>query len=708
MLTNNLHQLEADLWEAADQLRANSKLTAGEYSMPVLGLIFLRHATNRYEVVRKEIAAGLPARGGRARPIRREDFQGRGAIFLPEETHYAYLTALPEQADIGQAINNAMDAIGQESAMLQGALPKEYTRFEPDLLRRLLRIFNSEALKTASGDVFGRIYEYFLNKFAQTGAQEGGEFFTPPALVRTIVNVIEPDHGLVFDPACGSGGMFVHTGHFIEQQGRSPSAAVTFYGQEKSDTNTRLARMNLAVHGLEGRIIQGNTFYEDPHELQGRCDFVMANPPFNVDGVNPEAIKNDARLFTRKKIPGVNKKTGGVSNANYLWIQYFYSFLNDGGRAGFVMASSASDAGHGEKEIRQEIIRTGAVDVMVAIGTNFFYTRSLPCTLWFFDRGKPTARRDKVLMIDARHIYRVISRKLRDFSEEQLQNISAVVWLYRGEQHRYLGLVRDYLTQTQRQATRLEAVIGGLDPPLDCLSALLTRFERALEPDDEAGRSAEAGAAFRAALAEQTETLAAFRAGRNSLLNDLRAHLAWFAKQSGRLAGNAEQRAGQARFEPFVPRLRALQKHLGELSKLSLRPLELAEKELNARQHPAWDGKAVREARAGLEDQREAALALIRDILYFFHQIAWLQTRFPEARYADIPGLCKEVGLAEIAQHDSSLTPGRYVGLAPPETGDDEEFEERLREIHVELAGLNEEAAGLAAKIQANFEELGI
>lgn len=489
----NISQLESSLWEAADQLRANSKLNANEYSMPVLGLIFLRHATNRFKAVKVEIEKTLPSRGGKKRPITKDDFKGKAAIFLPEEAQYDFILNLPESADIGTGINAAMKAIEDEIEMLQGVLPKDYTSFEPELLYNLVRIFDREELRTATGDVFGRIYEYFLNKFAMSGAQEGGEFFTPPSLVRTIVNMIEPDRGIVLDPACGSAGMFVQTGHFLENRGddtaQTPvggfanlrgvsktAAKITFYGQEKSDTNTRLARMNLAVHALEGTIRQGNSFYDRWEELLAKCDFVMSNPPFNVDGVSPEKVKTDSRLFTQKKIPGISSKTKAVSNANYLWIQYFYSYLNERGRAGFVMASSASDAGHGEKDIREELIATQAVDIIISIGTNFFYTKSLPCTLWFFDKGKPAQRKDKVLMIDARNIYRVVTRKIRDFSEEQLQNITAIAWLYRGQQERYLGLVQEYLNKTHTEAGTIEGALTQLEEPLVKLMQLLQAF----------------------------------------------------------------------------------------------------------------------------------------------------------------------------------------------------------------------------------------
>jgi len=352
-----------------------------------------------------------------------------------------------------------MKSIEAEYEVLQDVLPKEYMLFESDLLFRLIRIFNDPLLDNVFGDVFGRIYEYFLNKFAMSGAQEGGEFFTPPSLVNTIVNIIEPNHGTVFDPACGSAGMFVQTAHFIEENLHTEaSQKVTFYGQEKADTNTKLAKMNIAVHGLDANIMQGNSFYKDHHDLVGECDFVMANPPFNVDGVDKkkESVKNDPRLPF-----GLPKN----DNANYLWIQYFYKYLNQNGRAGFVMASSASDAGHSEKTIRQQLVETGSVDVMVSIGTKFFYTRSLPCAIWFFDRSKEldADRADKTLMLDLRDVYRKVSSNLHDFTDEQLQNIHAIVALYRGDKSlfkRTLDSYKQNATQHLKEAnTILKAMV---------------------------------------------------------------------------------------------------------------------------------------------------------------------------------------------------------------------------------------------------------
>ncbi len=420
-----------------------SKLTATEYSFPVLGIIFLRHAYNRFIKAKLEIEKSLPVHPVRGvRPIVKNDFLTAKAIFLPENAQWENIVDLPDSADLGEYINEAMRNIESEHEDLVGVLPKSYNLFEKDLLQRLIRIFNDESLDNITGDIFGKIYEYFLNKFAMSGAQEGGEFFTPPSLVKTIVNIIEPKEGVVLDPAVGSAGMFVQTAHFIEEKGFDASNKVTFYGQEKTDTNTKLAKMNIAVHGLDADIVQGNTFYEDKHELVGKCNFVMANPPFNVDGVdkNKDSVKNDARLPFG--LPNND-------NANYLWIQYFYSYLNENGRAGFVMASSASDAGHSEKLIRQKLVETGAVDVIVSIGNKFFYSVTLPCSLWFFDRAKekdPT-RADQTLMLDLRNVYRKVSSRIHDFTQEHLDNIHAIVGLYRGDNTLFKKLIEQYKTE---------------------------------------------------------------------------------------------------------------------------------------------------------------------------------------------------------------------------------------------------------------------
>ena len=417
----DIQNIENRLWSAADQLWANSGLKPSEFSVPVLGLIFLRYAEVKFNKAEKQLSGKSTGR----RTIGKTDYQALGIMFLPEEARLSNILKLPEWADIGKALDDAMRAIEAENESLKGVLPKEYTRFDKAMLVTLLKNFNSIPM-AIEGDAFGKIYEYFLGKFAMKEGQKGGEFFTPTSIVKLIVEVIEPFHGLIYDPACGSGGMFVQSAAFVENHKKNPSTEISIYGEEKTGGTVRLCKMNLAVHGLEGDIKEGNTYYEDIHKSLGRFDFVMANPPFNVSGVDKERIKDDPRFAL-----GMPK----TDNANYLWIQIFYNTLNATGRAGFVMANSASDARGSEMEIRKSLIEAGAVDVMIAVGSNFFYTVTLPCTLWFFDKGKrDNTRKGNVLFIDARHLYRQIDRAHRDFTPEQVEFIANIVRLYRGEE----------------------------------------------------------------------------------------------------------------------------------------------------------------------------------------------------------------------------------------------------------------------------------
>ena len=454
----NIRKLEAELWESADLLRAGSKLTSNQYCMPVLGLIFLRYAYSRFKKVEAEILKNRPSRGGRVMPVEASDFSAKSALFLPKEAQYEYLVNLPENIaaaglinkdghpmnSLGEVVNNAMQLIEDQSEQLTGVLPKSYTDFTDELLAELLRIFNNSALDDVGGDIVGRIYEYFLNKFAKNIASDDGVFFTPKSLVKMIVNIIEPKQGVLLDCACGSGGMFVQSGDFVNAAGMNANSTMTFYGQEKVEYNAQLCLMNMAVHGLTGVIKSGNeanTFYHDAHNLNGCCDYIMANPPFNVDKVKAESCESAGRLPFG--LPSVNKNKE-VGNANYLWISYFYSYLNEHGRAGFVMASSATDSQGKDKDIREKLIKTGHVDVMISVGNNFFYTKSLPCSLWFFDKAKGEAIRDKVLFIDVRNYYTVVDRTLNEWSEWQLKNLNAIVWLYRGETDKYTALLQEY------------------------------------------------------------------------------------------------------------------------------------------------------------------------------------------------------------------------------------------------------------------------
>lgn len=421
MAQNHIAELEKRLWSVADELRANSDLKSSEYSPPVLGLIFLKYADYRFTKQEKILAEKSSGR----RKIGKTDYQAAGVMFLPDEARFSYLLNLPEGADIGKAINEAMKAIEKENEDLKGILPKTYNRFDNNLLVELLKAMSSIPADI-EGDAFGKIYEYFLGEFAKKEGQQGGEFFTPTSVVKLIVSVIEPFHGKIFDPACGSGGMFVQSAEFVEEHKKKAIDAISIYGQEKTRETVNLCKMNLAVHGLSGDVLQGNSYYEDLHDMVGKFDFVMANPPFNVNRIDKERIKND-----RKRFPfGMPN----VDNGNYLWIQLFYSALSQKGRAGFVMANSASDARASEQELRKKLIEERAMDVVIAVGSNFFYTVTLPCTLWFLDNGKKkTDRKDRVLFIDARKIFVQVDRAHREYSPEQIEFISNIVRLYRGE-----------------------------------------------------------------------------------------------------------------------------------------------------------------------------------------------------------------------------------------------------------------------------------
>ena len=441
----NIRKLEADLWESADLLRAGSKLTSSQYCMPVLALLFLRYAYSRFKMVEAELLKNRPSRGGRVMPVEASDFAAKSALYLPREAQFDYLVNLSDDQPLGEAVNHAMTLVEEQSEQLTGILPKSYTMFSDELLRELLRIFNNKTLDEIGGDVIGRIYEYFLSKFAKAVASDDGVFFTPKSLVKMLVNVLEPKQGIMLDPACGSGGMFVQTGDFVNAGGMNANTQMTFYGQEKVEYNAQLCLMNMAVHGLNGRIVSGdeaNSFYHDAHNLAGKCDYVMANPPFNVDKVKSESTSAAGRLPFG--LPGVNAKTKEIGNANYLWISYFYAYLNDHGRAGFVMASSATDSANKDRDIREKLVLTGDVDVMVSVGNNFFYTLSLPCSLWFFDKAKRLENKNRVLFIDARNYYTVVDRTLNEWSEWQLKNLQAIVHLYRRETDKYRQLVAEY------------------------------------------------------------------------------------------------------------------------------------------------------------------------------------------------------------------------------------------------------------------------
>lgn len=656
----NIRKLETKLWDAADLLRAGSKVTSQEYCMPVLGIIFLRYAFSRFKYVEAELLKDRPSRNGRVLPVEAADFKTKSAIFLPKEAQYEYLVNLPDNTDIAKKINEAMELIEQQAPQLAGILPKNYSILQGELLRELLRTFNDSELNEIKDDVIGRIYEYFLNKFAPAVASDDGVFFTPKSLVRMIVNIIEPSKGIVLDPACGSGGMFVSSADFTEANGINANASMTFYGQEKVEYNAKLCIMNMAVHGLNAKILYGdeaNSFYHDAHNLAGCCDFVMANPPFNVDKVKSESCQNAGRLPFG--LPGVNAKTKEVSNGNYLWISYFYAYLNEKGRAGFVMASSATDSQGKDKEIRRQLVESGHVDVILSVGNNFFYTKSLPCTLWFFDKGKTAELQDKVLFIDARNYFHVVDRTLNDWTPWQMKNMNAVVWLYRGERKKYKALLSEYRRQIQKEGkSLLNHLIVFLMYVLD--SDLRKRFEKQMKD-----------------LNRQEKT--------SDNYNDT---LEYYISMEAELKKICEEQLNH-----YLSWTNKAKKAV--LEKLKLGPSIHEYKKTVQLFVNTFLGDA---------NQEES----IQHIAETIRQYLWLTDKFGlEGDYRDIPGFCKIADRAEIEEKGYSLTPGAYVGVeAVKEDGVD--FHARMREIHAELLSLQAESDRLMQTISKNFKEMGL
>ncbi|MBQ8606532.1 MAG: SAM-dependent DNA methyltransferase [Clostridia bacterium] len=653
----NIRKLETELWEAADLLRADSKVTSQEYCMPVLGLIFLRYAYSRFKFVEAEILKNRPVRNGRVLPVEADDFKTKSAIFLPEEARYDYLLNLPDNTDMGQAINHAMELVEAQSAQLKGILPKNYTILQNDLLRELLRIFNNSAFNEMKDDIIGRIYEYFLNKFAPAVASDDGVFFTPKSLVRMIVNIIEPTHGTVLDPACGSGGMFVSSADFIEQYGANANTAMTFFGQEKVEYNAKLCIMNMAVHGLNAKIVSGdeaNSFYHDAHNLEGSCDYVMANPPFNVDKVKSETAQNAGRLPFG--LPSVNKNKE-VGNANYLWISYFHAYLNETGRAGFVMASSATDSQGKDKDIREQLINTGDVDVMLSVGNNFFYTKSLPCTLWFFDKAKRSENKDKVLFIDARNYYTVVDRTLNEWSEWQMKNLNAIVWLYRGEVDKYRKLLDDYCDAIRSELKALEFQTKIISNKIDSsyyasLWTFLNGFDSEKRPWGSIYDCMSCESEITGFATLQKEMVSSF-------IKDIENQFA--TKPEKQWTGFAKE-LGRSKWRSYKKNLQNLLEH------------NLAE------------------------------LDSIKDII---NNARWLVDKFHDGEYQDVLGLCKRASRAEIAEKGYSLTPGAYVGVAPV-VDDGVDFAARMAEIHSELITLQAESNELMDTISKNMKEMGL
>jgi type I restriction enzyme M protein len=686
MTSAALKQLEKDLWAAADNLRANSDLKSSEYSTPVLGLIFLKFADNKYRQHEKAILEEYSKLKGtrREKPISEIAIEKCG-FYLPDQARYEYLLKLPEEKDIAKAIKQAMTAIEEFKPELQGVLPKDayisLTRTDKTIPKQLLKSF-ADIPADASGDVFGQIYEYFLGNFALAEGQGGGEFFTPRSVVRLMVEIIEPHNGKVFDPACGSGGMFVQSAHFIEQHrselANGDAGDIYVCGQEKALETVRLAKMNLAVNGLRGEIKQANTYSEDPYGSFGKFDYVLANPPFNVDDVPLSTVEKDKRFNTygipRNKGKAKKKDQGKetVPNANYLWISLFATSLKPKGRAALVMANSASDARHSEADIRKTLIEKNLIYGMLTLPSNMFYTVTLPATLWFFDKAKQD---DRILFIDTRNIFTQIDRAHREFSEDQIQNIAIISRLHKGRREEFVKLIDRYFSQGMKKLvenkTRVEPITQQLLEVLEDASAKESVAD----------------------LVKQWSALP-------RLQKQYEGYIEKNIKEKSVDKKNQDQHTLRAAFDPFFA---ALHEGLKALDK-------------TVRHHEKEQAEQARaEGKRTTTDRKTKALKTALNALHeevktaesYYKHIYWLEDRFPKAEYEDVTGLCKLATPAEVKEQDYSLNPGRYVGVVIEEDGKtEEEFVTDLLAINDEVTRLNGEARGLEAVIAHNVRQV--
>ncbi len=694
MNTDQLKQLEKDLWSAADNLRANSDLKSTEYATPVLGLIFLKFADNNYARAEQAINAEYKSLQGKRNEKSIEDIAiEKCGFYLPPHARYDYLLNLPEKEDVAKQIKQAMQDIEKYKPELDGVLPKdEYvplTRTDRTIPAQLLKTF-SNIPRDASGDILGKIYEYFLGNFALAEGQGGGAFFTPTSVVKLMVEIIEPYKGTVYDPACGSGGMFVQSQQFVANYRKELAALgeqhdenqLYVYGQEKTLDTVKLAKMNIAVNGLRGEIRQANSYAEDPFSGFGRFDFVMANPPFNVDDVPIATVEADPRFNTygiprnKTKLKTADKGKETVPNANYLWINLFAASLKDKGRAALVMANSASDARHSEADIRQSLIKNNLIYGMLTLPSNMFYTVTLPATLWFFDKAKQD---NKILFIDARNIFTQIDRAHREFNEEQIQNIAIISKLHKGKRNAFIRLVDSYfgkgmalLSENQQQ----------VQPVCTQLLEVLTESEGKRAVSD---------------LVKQWQALAALQ----------QSHLAYTQGVRGKLSKadevdhiNQAQHQLRATFDTLFDSLHSGLKALDKIVRQHEKTKAEAAKADGKRSTTDRETKKLKDALELLH--KEVKLAET-----YFKHIHWLQERFPKAEYEDVTGLCKLATPEEVKEQDYSLNPGRYVGVVIEEDGKtEEEFISELILINDEIEKLNSIAKENERIISLNIKQL--
>ena len=733
MTTEELKKLEDDLWTAATRMRADSDLKLSEFATPVLGLIFLKFADNKYSAVEDEIKAELKAQENsrRQREIHEIAIEKCG-FYLPKESRYDYLLNLPEKEDIAKAIKHAMSEIERFKPELKDTLPQdEYydlTRTEKTLPKTLLKTF-SDIPKDATGDIFGKIYEFFLGKFALAEGQGGGEFFTPTSVVKYMVEVIEPYQGTIFDPACGSGGMFVQSSHFIDQRKKelhnSDEKDLYVYGTEKTLETVKLAKMNIAVSGLRGSVIQANAYYEDPHEASGKFDYVMANPPFNVKDVNYDRVKDDKRFNTygipQNKSTGKKKKEGDanlVPNANYMWMNLFATSLKPNGRAALVMANSASDARNSEADIRQTLIKKGLISQMVSLSSNMFNTVTLPASLWFFDKSKlvedfEVEKNDiQILFIDARNVYRQVDRAHREFTQEQIWNLATISRLYKGESDRFLQLINKYIKNIHEL---LPQAIESYKTYLNKHNELVEGLEKW---HNEASFSKE-----QQTLAESFHT----QLQQQKLSTDLNFSAAAEVAEAALNEYVQEQKLSNEAQHVVREKLALLfdiHKNVKKVVERAFRTLEnifkSADKQLKIKNDKNWKEltslRALSESINNLgehfndvlnQSPKHTSHSEGKSAFYYIISMNWLQERFPEAKYIDVTGLCKIAGIEEIEEQGWSLNPGRYVGVVIEEDGlSEEEYVEEVLSLTDELSALSDKSIDLVKMINLNINAL--
>ncbi|MEE7627888.1 N-6 DNA methylase [Methylobacter sp. Wu8] len=685
MNKDQLKKLEADLWSAADKLRANSDLKASEYSTPVLGLIFLKFADNNYRRHEAEIIAEYQELKGsrREKPVSEIAIEKCG-FYLHDHARYDYLLNLPEEKDIAKALKEAMKLIEEYKPELEGVLPKdEYaalTRTDKTLPQSLLRTF-ADIPADATGDLFGQIYEYFLSEFARSEGQKGGEFFTPRSVVRLMVEIIEPHGGKVFDPACGSGGMFVQSAQFIAEHRKElkgSESGVYVCGQEKTRDTVNLAKMNLAVNGLRGEIKQANTYYEDPYQSFGAFDYVLANPPFNVDDVSLSSVEKDSRFNTygiprnKSKVKKADEGKETVPNGNYLWINLFATSLKDQGRAALVMANSASDARHSEADIRKTLIEQNLIYAMLTLPSNMFYTVTLPATLWFFDKAKTD---DKILFIDARNIFTQIDRAHREFSEEHIQNIAIISQLHKGRRDKFVQLIDRYFA-------------AGMQRLVENKTSVEPVCAQLLEVLDDAGGKQAVGE-----LVQQWARLAKLKTR----------YAQYREKHADETAVDKKNKAQQQLREAFDPFFAALHEGLKHLDKVVRKHEKQAAEQAQAEGKRGTTDRKTNALKGALEELHKE----VKSAEIFYQHIHWLQERFPKAEYEDVTGLCKLASPADLQEQDYSLNAGRYVGVVIEEDGKtEEEFIDELLAMNEELTSLNGSARELEVVIGHNIKNL--